>query len=320
MKILQLLAFLPIFTFGQNLQSDGTEPIEFDIMPKQNTYIGLTRVCMKPISSGDFVFKKSMETLLNSRVYTVVESPEQADFYFTFHVVNVVTAQPTTTSTTETRTRKDGSKYTETTYKTEMLERITVDVMMYSRDGIQILASQQSKEVKYSGSSTSSDRALREMNSDRTTKMKTETDALLDRSFSTIEAEYLIDGRTFRPSAISIKSRKMDYSDINRIAELLGAWMTARIYDVNDPGIQEALKKIEEALMEHEPDNKKARIDNEVAAVLYYDKACIFFALKQYKEAYEMIMKSEELDKRIHITQEYLKDYLTTMKERRMFI
>ena len=38
-----------------------------------------------------------------------------------------------------------------------------------------------------------------------------------------------------------------------------------------------------------------------------------------YKKAQELILKSEELDRRIHFTQEGLKDALKLMQERKMF-
>ncbi len=319
MKLIKVLAFLPLAAFGQNLQYDQTANIEFDVMPKQNTYIGLTKVCLKPVSGNDYMYKSNMESFVNRRVYTIVENPDQADFYFTYHVTSVTTNPQRTSSKSETKTRKDGSTYTETTYTTELNERVTVDVIMYTKEGTQVQSGRNTKDLAHSASSSSRDNSITEMNNKRNNTQQTEVGGLLNTTFSAIEAEYMIDGRTIMPFSIGVKSRKMDYSDVNKVAELLSTWMKTKTYDANDAGIQEAMKLIDQALTEHEPENKKARIDNEVAAVLYYDKAFIFFALKQYKEANEMIVKSESLDKRTHYTQETLKDLLVTMKERKMY-
>ena len=71
-------------------------------------------------------------------------------------------------------------------------------------------------------------------------------------------------------------------------------------------------------LLEYEPTNK-ARVDNEIAAVVYYEKACMEFLVKNYRKAEELILKSEELDKRIHYSQEAMKNTLALMKERKVF-
>lgn len=80
---------------------------------------------------------------------------------------------------------------------------------------------------------------------------------LLESSFNVLESQYMIEDKTLMPMSISVKSRKMDYSDINRVAELVKTWMQAKTYDPNDSGIVEALKLIELAINEHEPENKK---------------------------------------------------------------
>lgn len=134
-----------------------------------------------------------------------------------------------------------------------------------------------------------------------------------------MEAEYLIDGKSLTPYTFFIKSRKENYDDLNRVNELMSVWFNAKTYNPEDPGYLEAMQLINAALQEHDPNNKKARIDNEVAAVCYYYKAYAYFVMKQFHEAEEAILKSEELDKRIHFSQEQLKDMIALMKERKMF-
>lgn len=319
MKITSILASLPFVGFGQNLQFDTTTALEFDVMPVEATYVGLTKVCMKPFSGNDFTYKSTAENFINRRVYTIVEDPAQSDFYFTFHVTMTTTNPQRTTSQSQTKTRKDGSTYTETTYTTEFNEKITTDVNMYTKEGVQVRTSRKMSDYAYSGTGNTREASVNDMINKKSKAQMGSVNGLLESSFNVLESQYMIEDKTLMPMSISVKSRKMDYSDINRVAELVKTWMQAKTYDPNDSGIVEALKLIELAINEHEPENKKARIDNEVAAVCFYYKAYIFFAMKRFTEANEMILKSESLDKRIHFSQEELKKTLATMKERNMY-
>lgn len=319
MKLIYLLGLLPLVGFGQNLKPDETAAIEFDVMPKQTTYIGKNKIAFKPLGSNDFAYRSTLENNLNQRIYTIVENSEQSDLYFTFHYSTVVTTAQSTTSKTETKTKKDGSTYTVTTFSSTQSNRLTVEVAMYTMEGERIKMESRTQNQNYTGSGNTRNDAINNLNSNKANSEASGLNDMFRGAFSAIEAEYLIDGQTLTPSTFFIKSRKEDYSDMNRAHELLAAWFKAKTYNADDAGYVEAMQLIDKALQEHDPNSKKSRIDNEVAAVCYYYKAYAYFALKQYKEANEAILKSEELDKRIHYTQERLKDMMNLMKERKMF-
>lgn len=252
-------------------------------------------------------------------MYTIVENFEQSDIYFTYHYSTVTKIPQETTSKTETRTKKDGSTYNVTTYTTTQTNHIIVEVGFYTPDGTRIKLERREQDQKYDGTGNSKSDAVNAMATNRQNNESKAINDMFKSGYLTIQAEYLIAGEKLMPFTFFIKSRKEDYSDLNRAHELLAVWFKAKVYNTDDAGYVEAMQIIEQALQQHDPNSKKARIDNEVAAVCYYYKAYSLFAQKMYKESYDAIMKSEELDKRIHYTQERLKDMITLMKDRKMF-
>lgn len=319
MKTAYLLAFLPIVSFGQNLKPDETAIVEFDVMPKQSTYIGKTKVAFKPQSGNDFSYRSVLEGGLNTRVYTIVENFEQSDIYFTYHYTAVTKIPQETTSKTETRTKKDGSTYNVTTYTTTQTNHLVAEVGFYTPDGTRIKLERREQDQKYEGTGNSKSDAVNAMATNRQNNESRSINDMFKSEYSVIQAEYLIANEKLMPFTFFIKSRKENYSDMNRVHELMAVWFKAKVYNADDAGFVEAMQIIDQVLQEHDPYSKKARIDNEVASVCHYYIAYAYFVRKMYKEAYDTIMKSEELDKRIHFSQERLKDMMNLMKDRKMF-
>lgn len=167
-----LLGLIPVFSWAQNLNPKATTAIDIDIMPKQSTYIGSTKVAFKPVGSADYIFASTFDNELNKRVYTVVENPTQSDLYFTYyHIVTVTQALNTTSKTTE-RTNKDGSKTNVTTYTSDMTVEILVEVNMFTQDGIKVKSEKEQKRVVYQASSSSRD-ASRNQTIDNRKKKRT---------------------------------------------------------------------------------------------------------------------------------------------------
>jgi tetratricopeptide (TPR) repeat protein len=98
----------------------------------------------------------------------------------------------------------------------------------------------------------------------------------------------------------NVKAKKFDYSDVNAGYELLVAGF--EIVRVNENAIDDAAVKFNEAITtftkvlgESNLEDKKARIDKDITAMLYYNIAVSYFLMKDYTKAIENFSKAIEV-------------------------
>lgn len=325
MKIWILIALIaPYILFNtvcaQNLKPEKAVSLQIDIPPVNLDYIGNTRIYVNPISNDSYNIRGTFIQKFNNRVYTFENSIEASDLYVTFSMnrINKKNAAPSTSSSTNTD--KKGNKTTTTTYRYDGEEQIDLVFTLNLANGVTVKTYSESGYSQYSGTSTKNyESAKTEYNNNKSKKVAATIEDLVGRAYNKMSADYLIGNRNIDLYTIGAKSKKQDYSDLNNAGDLLIKWFATNPTDALAPDVVRALQLYDEALLEYEPGSKKNRVNNEIAAVCYYQKACVEFYLKNYRKAEELILKSESLDKRIHFSQENMKDLLKLLRDRKVF-
>jgi hypothetical protein len=325
MKILALAAFIaPCLLFNsiqaQNLKPEKAVSLKIDIPPVNLDYIGNTRIYVNPISNDSYNIRGMFIQKLNNRMYTFENSIGESDMYVTFSMNRITKKNAIASISSSTSTDKAGNKTTTITYRYDGEEQIDMSFTLNLANGVTIKTYTESGYSQDSGTSTKNyETAKTEYNNNKSKKVVSTVEDLVGRVYSKMCADYLVGNKNLDLYAIGAKSKKQDYSDLNNAGDLLIKWFATNPTNALDPDVVKALVIYDEALMEYEPKDKKARVDNEIAAVCYYQKACVEFYLKNYRKAEELILKSESLDKRIHFSQENMKDLLKLLRDRKVF-
>lgn len=325
MKTMRLTLFL-LFTlvsvtgvYAQNLKPDLGTSVVVNVPPVRTDYIGLSRIYVVPNFEEDQRYRSYLINQINPNVYTIESSTATADMYMVYDTRRWWRKNTVASSTTSTSKDKQGNVVTTTTYRYDGEEEINLTLQLFLTNGTLVGSYSERKRVSYVGTSTGSyQMALNDYNSYRDRKNIETLENLLLTTYDRLSNEYLFTSRTAFLYAIGVKSRKMDYSDMNMAADYMMKWFSSSPTDLSGSDVVEANKLYDMALIEYEP-GKKSRIDNEMAAVIYYEKACMEFLLNNYRKAEEYILKSEELDPRIHHSQESMKNLLALLKERKVF-
>ncbi len=326
---MKILAFAALSTFcllfnttqAQNLKPEKAVSLQLDIPPVNLDYIGNTRIHVDPILNDSYNIRGMFIQKFNTRIYTFVTSVEASDMYFTFSINHITKKNMVSSTSTSTSTDKKGNKTTTTTYRYDGEEQIDLVLTLNLANGTTVKSYRESGNSQYSGTSTKDyEHARTDYYNNKSKKILSTIEDLVGRAYSRVSSDYLIGNRNIDLYAIGAKSRKQDYSDLNRAGELFTKWVNTNPTDQTAPEIVEALKLYDEVMMEYEPQgSKKNRVNNEIAAVCYYQKACVEFYLKNYRKAEELILKSESLDKRIHFSQENMKDLVKLLRDRKVF-
>lgn len=325
MKVLAFVAFVAICLLSnpilaQNLKPEKAVSLKIDIPPTNLDYIGNTRIYVNPISNDSYNIRGMFIQKFNNRVYSFENAIETSDMYVTFSLNRIPKKNAIASTSSSVSTDKAGNKTTTITYRYDGEEQIDMSFTLSLANGVTLKTYNESGYSQYSGTSTKNyETAKTEYNNNKSKKIAGTIEDLVGRIYFKMCADYLVGNKNIDLYAIGAKSKKQDYSDINNAGDLLIKWFATNPTDALDPDVVKALLIYDEALLEHEPKDKKARVDNEIAAVCFYQKACVEFYLKNYRKAEEFILKSESLDKRIHFSQENLKDLLSLLRERKVF-
>lgn len=325
MKILALAALVvPGILFNtiqaQNLKPEKAVSLQIDIPPVNLDYIGNTRIYVDPMSNDSYNIRGMFIQKFNTRVYTFASSVEGSDMHVTFSMNRITKKNAAPSTSSSTSTDKAGNKTTTTTYRYDGEEQIDLVFTLNLANGVTVKSYRESGYSQYSGTSTKDyENARTEYYNNKSKKILATIEDLIGRVYNKMCADYFIGNRNIDLYAIGAKSKKQDYSDLNNAGDLLVKWFATNPVDKTDPDVVRALLIYDEALLEFEPKDKKARVDKEIAAVCYYQKACVEFYLKNYRGAEELILKSESLDKRIHFSQENMKDLLKLLRDRKVF-
>ncbi len=305
---------------AQNLKPEKAVSLQIDIPPVNLDYIASTRIYVDPIANDQYNIRGMFIQKFNTRVYTFATSIEASDMYVTFSLNRITKKNAVSSTSSSTSTDKKGNKTTTTTYRYDGEEQIDLVFTLNLANGVTVKTYRESGYSQYSGTSTKNYESARtDYNNNKSKKVAATVEDLVGRVYTKMCADYLIGNRDIDLYAIGAKSKKQDYSDLNNAGDLLIKWFATNPTDAMAPEVVRALQLYDEALLEYEPGSKKNRVNNEIAAVCYYQKASVEFYLKNYRKAEELILKSESLDKRIHFSQENMKDLLKLLRDRKVF-
>lgn len=304
---------------AQNLDPTKLFELEYEIPPTSQTYATLSTFYVEMVNSYNLNVKGIIESEINHNRYKIVGERSAADVYLKVSSSAQTVSPKKYTSKTEARTDSKGNKYNVTTYTFEGTYKYTVMVEMINKNGeiVKSTIETSSNPITESASDLSSAESAFD-------RKKNETETSTFRSlalsgFRKIEAEYFIALESVTVTPIKVKSRKFDYTDMNDAADLVTTWLTSKDYNMETAEIKKAIAIYEAALQELNAEEKKVRVNAEIGAVCNYMLAVLNFAAKKYAMANDLILKSEGLDKRIHFTQEQLKDTLKKMQDKKVF-
>lgn len=322
MKIAFMLLGLITFTsvIGQNLKPANESKFFVQVPPKNLDHLAKTKIFVEARYSQDAMYKGEIENGINRDVYQVLASELESDWKISFNTRNTQTVPMKTRTDSRTSTDKAGKTTTSYTYYSESTERYEAHLELIDKGGVIIQRYDLSETFQHSKSSSVSYNAAQDdFNNTRMRAIEDKIRGAVRSLFLKLQDDYLIGKHTIFLYPIEIKSRKFDYADLNEAATLLDTWFKSNPTDLSDANIIRVIGIYEQALKEYEPESKKVRVNDEIAAVCYYALACINTVVKDYRKANEQILKSEELDKRIHHSQESLKVKLQLLKDRKVF-
>lgn len=317
--LLVFMLFVGFASVAQNLDPTKLFPIDYSVPPRVKDYAAIKNVCIELQNANYLASKSVIESELNPNYYTIVAERTLSEIYFKVSnsMYNSVPKKYSTTS--ESRTDKNGKPYTVTTHHVEATYRFSIMIEMYTGGGVLIKSKSTTKDFTVKASESDKNYADNKFNQNYSSSENSTVTAGTLEAFRALEADYLYALENTSVTPIRVKSRKFDYTDMNEAADLVTKWLTDKNYSLEDEGIKKALNIYQEALKELNAEEKKVRVNSEIGAVCNYMIAAIHFATKDYAKANELILISEELDKRIHFTQEGLKDVCAKLKEKGAF-
>lgn len=323
MKLKHLfLAFMLTSTImhAQNIDGYKWTEIKYNVPPTTSVLSTVKNIAINSNNDPGRNCTPSIEQEINPEFYTIVD-PTITGADLTIRVsssLSTITSMNTTSSTQE-KTDKNGKKYYETTFTTTGSDKITVTVEFFEASGNKLKGNTQTQTVNYTGSGSDKNSSINQFSTNKSKSITDTYRGLGLKAFHDLESEYLIAQQILNVNTLQIKSRKFDYSTINKAAEDAYTWLTGESTDLTIAPIADILKVYDTALQDLNIEDKKAMIDKEVGALCYYMKALIHFKAKDYTKAMEYITKSEELDKRLHMSQEAIKRDLTELQVRKAF-
>ncbi len=313
-----LMTTICAVSFAQNLKPMDEQKKYVQVPPTNKTYINLKNVCFE-LKGNSIDITGFLTKFLNNEVYSVKATPQESEFRVQYFASQKTTSPLRVTSETNSRVAKDGKTITTTKYTASSTEMFNVSLSLIDASGTIVKTYTSSNSKTISAMNNSDQSARTDYGNTLSKEVNIELDYVIKKAWSELESEYLIARKLVQVSAIEIKSRKFDYTDMNEAAVLVDTWFKTGATDLSDANIMKALSVYESVAQEHVPDEKKVRVNDEIAAVCYYQMATIHLCVKNYVKAQELVIKSESLDKRIHFTQEQMKVTLALMKERGAF-
>jgi hypothetical protein len=304
---------------SQNLKPRNERAFSVTIPPRNQVFMENRRVFIAAHDGYSSQYTAKIFDMINRDHYTIVYSEQEADWKMELDVSSYENSALRQTNETKTSTVK-GKPMTTTTWTATAGEKHHVSLKLYQRTGELIQDYRESSKDTYTGTSTTSQQAAYDEYLAQVNRRKPkDIEKVVAESFGKAEADYLVAKRYVYLYAIEIKSKKFDYSDLNEAARLYTEWQSEDHADLSDQRIVRAMQIYTEALTEYVPEQKKMRVNDEIAAVCHYALAAISFSVKDYPKAYSEIITSESIDKNIHFSQEALKQICALLRERRVF-
>lgn len=304
--------------FSQNLDPTKNFEIEFTVPPKVKDYVDAKTIYIECYNAEDLSSKAYVEGYINREKYSLVAEPSLSDLYLKISNRSKILT-PKQYSTSQESKNVNGKTVSYTKYHYSSTHQFTVSIEIYNKSGILIKSETYPLNFNVKASNDTRESADGNYSQTYQNEYRNAVKNATALAFMRIESEYLFGISKALLNPIRVKSRKFDYTDLNEASDLVTKWLEAKNYTLEDEGIKKAIGIYEVALTELNAEEKKVRVNAEIGGVCNYMLSCINFAVRNYSKANELILISEGLDKRIHYTQEQLKDALKNLKDRQAF-
>lgn len=304
---------------SQNLDPTKLFTVDYSVPPKFKDYINVKTVCVDLQNSQNLTVKSIVESELNPNYYSIVADRTISEIYFKVASSSRAIMDKKYSATSQSKTDSKGKPYIETTHTFTGNYKFTVMIEMFNQAGVLIKSRSAYKDFTVTSSASDKNSADNKFNNDYNNAENNNVRLGTLDAFYFLESEYLYALETVSVTPIKVKSRKFDYTDMNEAADLVTTWLANKNFTLEDEGIKKAISIYEEALKELNAEEKKVRVNAEIGAVCNYMLATIYFHVKDYAKAHELIQISEGLDRKIHFTQENLKDVCQKLKDKGAF-
>lgn len=312
-------SLLSFWSFAQDVDPTKFFQIDYNVPPRTQDFVGARNFFIESSNSTPFEIKKAIEREINPNYYLIVADGSLADVRLQINTSSMNDSPKKYSSTTEERTDSKGNKYKVTNYKYEASYKYSAMIEMYNSRGeiVRSVIETQSSRIEHTESDMT--RADQKFEEKRTKEENTALNSLALKCYMSLENDYFYALETANLTPLIVKSRKFDYTDINEASNMVLAWMESKNYSLENEAVQKAMTIFQESLADLNTQERKVRVNSEVGALCDYMMALVYFCSKDYAKANELILASEELDKRLHFSQEALKDSCQKLKNKKAF-
>ena len=305
--------------FAQNIDPTKYFLIDYNVPPRTQTFASARNFYIEASNTTPFEVKKAIEKEINPNYYLIVADGSLADIRLQINSSSAVVSPKKYTATSEQRTDSKGGKYTVTTYKYEGSYKYSAMIEMYNSKGEIVRSVIENHTSRVEHGETERQHAENKFEEKRMKDESTWLNSLVLKCYKTLEDEYFYALESANLTPLVIKSKKFDYTDINQASNDILAWLESKNYALDNEAVQKAIVVFQESLLDLNTEERKVRVNSEVGALCDYMLALIYFCSKDYSKASEFILASEGLDKRLHFTQEILKDSCQKLKDKKAF-
>jgi hypothetical protein len=312
-------SLLSLCSFAQDVDPTKFFQIDYNVPPRTQDFASARNFFIESSNSTPFEIKKAIEKEINPNYYLIVADGSLADIRLQINTSSSNASPKKYSSTTDERTDSKGKKYTVTNYKYEASYKYSAMIEMYNSRGeiVRSVIETQTSRIEHTESDMT--RADQKFEEKRTKEENTWLNSLALKCYLTLENDYFFGLETANLTPLVVKSRKFDYTDINEASNTVVAWLESKNYSLENEALKKAMIVYQESLADLNTEERKVRVNSEVGALCDYMLALVYFCSKDYAKAHELILASEELDKRLHFSQEAIKDSCKKLKDKNAF-
>lgn len=228
----------------------------------------------------------------------------EADLTITVEVYPFIHGERTA-QTKETKVKKDGVEQTVTTYyyTSDFTGKTTCRIQ--NAAGEEIFSQEAGGKQYITGRDCNTYKeALAAYNSTKETVVSETSNNYLTTLRNSMNSQFGYSIATANFMAFKIKPKKFAYDDFNSAFPLFQAAVSS--YDASKGLSEEQAKNVmtgiealQKELAQYVPDDKKARVDKDVASAALYNVCVANFILRKYDEALDALSKAEQIRKGI---------------------
>ena len=311
---------LSLWSSAQNIDPTKYFLIDYNVPPKTQDFGSARNFFIESSQQTPFEVKKTVEKEINPNYYLVVADPALADVRLQINTTSLNATPKKYSTTTEERTDSKGNKYKVTNYKYQASYKYSAMIEMYNAQGQIVRSVIESQTNTIEHTDTDMTRADQKFEEKRTKDESTWLNSLALKCYMSLESDFFYALETANLTPLVIKSRKFDYTDVNEASTTVLLWLESKNYSLeNNEPLKKAMTIFQETLADLNTEERKVRVNSEVGALCDYMLALVYFCSKDYAKAHELITASESLDKRLHFSQENLKDSCQKLKDKKAF-